>query len=298
VIRVGTAGWSYPDWDGRVYPKARPHGFHPLALLARTFDCVEINSTFYGVPSERNSERWAHLVDGHPAFRFLVKLNREFTHVADDGAWEPKARAFLAGIEPLRRARRLAALLVQFPISFLYGKQEVRRLGSLRLLFGALPLALEVRHQSWFTPPAVDVVRGLSFSLVHLDMPPAWNHPPADPPSAGPIGYLRLHGRNSQAWFRSEAGRDERYDYLYTPEEIGRLAVRARRLSSEHDEVYVVTNNHFAGKAFANGVELLHELRGERVPVPAELVRSFPRLEPLTRIEGQQQLFEEREPDA
>jgi uncharacterized protein YecE (DUF72 family) len=291
VIRVGTAGWSYPDWDGRVYPRAKPHGFHPLALLARTFDCVEVNSTFYAQPSARNSERWVQLVAERPLFRFLIKLNRDFTHVAEDPRWDPMASDFLAGLAPLRRARRLSAILVQFPVSFLYGREEVRRLGRLRALFGELPLALEVRHESWFSPPALDTLRGLSYSLVHIDLPPAWNHPPDDHACIGPIGYLRLHGRNSQAWFRSDADRDERYDYLYGPEELGRLAEKARRLASAHEDVYVVANNHFAGKAFANGVELRYHLHGTSVPAPRELVEAFPHLAAMTHVEGQQQLF-------
>lgn len=295
MIRVGTAGWSYADWDGRVYPKSRPHGFHPLPLLARTFDCIEINSTFYALPNPSHSRRWVQLVSDKPAFRFLVKLNRDFTHesAAKAAGWEAKAATFLAGIEPLRQARRLSAVLVQFPVSFLFGKQEVRRLGEIHALFHQIPLVLEVRHESWFSRPALATIRGLSYSLAHIDLPRAWNHPPLEHPSTGPLGYLRLHGRNSEAWFRSGSGRDEQYDYLYSPEELGGLTQKARRLAAEHDEVYVVTNNHFAGKAVANGIEILYQLHGRPVPAPRELVDCYPHLAPLTRPhnEGQQELF-------
>jgi uncharacterized protein YecE (DUF72 family) len=293
MIRVGTAGWSYADWDGKVYPRSKPHGFHPLPLLAKTFDCVEINSTFYAQPSAVNSTRWVQLVADQPAFRFLVKLNRDFTHRSQTPEWEEKAREFLSGIEPLRRARRLSAMLVQFPVSFLFGKQEVRRLGTIHGLFQEVPLVLEVRHESWFTRPALDTIRGLGFSLAHIDLPYAWNHPPANHPSVGPLGYLRLHGRNAEAWFRSGSGRNEQYDYLYSPEELGQLTQKARRIEAEHGDAYVVTNNHFAGKAFANGVEMLYELRGQTVPAPREVVDTYPHLAPMTRAhrEGQQELF-------
>jgi len=293
VIRVGTAGWSYADWDGTVYPRSKPHGFHPLPLLARTFDCVEINSTFYAQPNQANSVRWAQLVAEKTSFRFLVKLNRDFTHRSASTDWPDKAREFLVGIEPLQRARRLSAILVQFPVSFLFGKQEVRRLGEIHALFRAVPLVLEVRHESWFTQPALDTIRGLGYSLAHIDLPRAWNHPPINHPSAGPLGYLRLHGRNSAAWFRSGAGRNEQYDYLYSPEELDQLTQKARRLEAEHDEVYVVTNNHFAGKAFANGVEMLYQLHGRAVPTPREVVETYPHLAPMTvpYREGQQELF-------
>jgi uncharacterized protein YecE (DUF72 family) len=293
VIRVGPAGWSYPDWEGKVYPTVKPAGFDALGFLARFFECVEINSTFYAIPYPQHAERWTQIVRAHPAFRFVVKLHRSFTHEPEStpDLWSASARAFNLGIEPLQRAKRLSSLLVQFPISFLYGKAEVRRLGRLRALFPHVPLVLEVRHQSWFSLPAVDTVRGLSYSLAHTDQPAAWNHPPDWHPSTGPIGYLRLHGRNSETWFRRDAGRDEKYDYLYSRHEIEGLVAKVHRLAAEHDDVTVVTNNHFAGQAVANAIELLALIRGEHVLAPVDLVDAYPRLKSITRVEGQQSLF-------
>lgn len=303
MIRVGPAGWSYPDWEGKVYPAPKPAGFHPLAWLARFFDCVEINSTFYAMPRPEHAERWARLVADHPDFRFSVKLNREFTHgrefllgheahehPASDG-WPAMADEFRAGIEPLRRAHRLSCVLAQFPASFLFGQDEVRRLGRLKGLFPDTALVLEVRHHSWFTPPALDTLRGLSYSLAYIDLPPAWNHPPDWHVSTGPIGYLRLHGRNAQQWFRKDSERDEKYDYLYSRPELEGIVRKAERIAALHGESAVVANNHFAGKAVANAIEILSLLRREPVPAPEEIVESFPHLRPLTRIEGQQGLF-------
>jgi uncharacterized protein YecE (DUF72 family) len=297
VIRVGPAGWSYPDWEGKVYPHTKPHGFHALAYLARYFDCIEVNSTFYAMPHREHAERWAQLVAEHPRFRFMVKLNRDFTHALEpDGGpanegWEAKAREFTSGIEPLVRARRLQCLLVQFPAGFLFGKSEVRRLGRLKALLADLPLVLEVRHNSWFTPPALDTLRGLSYSLAYIDLPPAWNHPPLWHAPTGSIGYLRLHGQNRDHWFRHDSGRDEKYDYLYTSEELASLAGKAQRLSTMQNEVAVITNNHFEGKAVANAIEIRYLLEREPVSAPPELVDAYPRLRAITRVEGQQRLF-------
>jgi len=294
MIRVGPAGWSYTDWEGRVYPAHKPPGFHALPFLARYFEGIEIDSSFYAMPRKENAQRWAALVAPHPKFRFWMKLHRDFTHSAHEGTeveLEARGRAFRAGIEPLVRARKLEALLAQFPVTFLHGKNEVRRLGRLRALFDPLPLVLEVRHSSWFTPPAVDTVRGLGYSLAHIDLPPAWNHPPDWHAATGPIGYLRLHGRNAAQWFREGAERDDRYDYLYGPAELEALARRATRIAAEHDTTAVVTNNHFSGQAVANALELMHLLRGEPVPGPSEIVESYPRLRSSVRIEGQQPLF-------
>jgi uncharacterized protein YecE (DUF72 family) len=280
---------------GRVYPAIQPPGFHPLSFLSRYFDTVEINSSFYALPRAEHAQRWARLVADRPRFRFLVKLNREFTHASeserDPGALSALAGEFRAGIEPLSHAKRLAAVLAQFPVGFQYGAEEVRRLGRLRALFADVPLVLETRHASWFTPPALDAVRGLSYSLAYVDLPPAWNHPPEWHTSTGPIGYLRLHGRNSTQWFRRGAERDDKYDYLYDNAELGALVRKAERISAEHEETSVVTNNHFEGKAVANAFEILSMLSREPVSAPGEIVDAFPHLRAHVRIEGQQNLF-------
>jgi uncharacterized protein YecE (DUF72 family) len=297
MIRVGPAGWSYPDWEGRVYPAHKPHGFHALRFLARTFDTIEINSSFYAMPRAEHAERWVELVADHPRFRFQAKLNRDFTHLPEPGAneahaeWETRAREFSAGIAPLVRSKKLMSVLVQFPVTFLHGKSEVRRLGRLRSLFPDLPLVLEVRHQSWFERPAIDQVRGLSYSLAYVDLPSAWNHPPPWHEPTGPIGYLRLHGRNEREWFRGDAERDDKYDYLYMEREVQELGRKAQRIASLHDETAVITNNHFSGQAVANAIDLMFLLQGQPVPASAEIVESFPHLRAKARIEGQQPLF-------
>lgn len=294
MIRVGPAGWSYPDWEGRVYPTVHPAGFHPLSFLARYFDTIEINSSFYAMPRREHAERWTRLVADRSGFRFLVKANREFTHDpggADPARWPDVAAEFLLGIEPLSKAKKLGAILVQFPNSFRHGAEEVRRLGRIRSMFPDQALVLEVRHASWFTPPAVDTIRGLAYSLAYVDLPPSWDHPPEWHAPTGPIGYLRLHGRNSAQWFRRGVERDDKYDYLYGADEIDALARKAERIAGEHAETSVVTNNHFEGKAVANAFEILSVLRGAPVPAPGEILAAFPHLRDRVKVEGQQQLF-------
>ena len=295
MIRVGPAGWSYEDWKGVVYPRPRPKGFHPLAYLLPFIDCVEINSSFYAMPSADHAASWAELVRARPDFRFLVKLHRDFTHgpPSRGEAFEALAKAFLAGVDPLRESGKLSALLLQFPVSFIRSRkgEEERRLDRLADAFPGLPLAIELRHRSWFEPEALANLRRRRMSLLHIDLPPARDHPPPWFEPTGPIGYLRLHGRNSRNWFRKGAGRDERYDYLYPADEVEELVGRARRLAGEHDETFVVTNNHFEGQAMANALEIRAQLGGTPVPAPAQLVERYPRLRALTRPTGQQRLF-------
>ena len=286
MIRVGPAGWSYADWEGRVYPRKKPPGFQALPYLARFVTCLEINSTFYAPPRPETCQRWVKLLAGHTHFALTAKLHRDFTHRlrADSrGELEIAARLFLDGLEPLARAKRLAALLVQLPISFHHGNAELRRLDALRALFGEHPLVLELRHRSWFDPQAWRQIAGLGYSLAYIDLPAAHDHPPPWHEPTGPIGYLRLHGRNSATWFAERAGRDARYDYLYAPAELSELTARARRIAGVHDRTFVITNNHFEGKAVANALEILSELRGSLVEGPEELVRAYPGLRDKVR---------------
>lgn len=294
MIRVGPAGWSYPDWEGIVYPRHKGPAFHPLRHLSRFVDCVEINSTFYALPTPEVVNSWNQVLSGRPALVLTAKLHRDFTHGThnvDEATLTKMSEAFRRSIEPIQTSGRLRALLVQFPISFQHGGAELRHLGAIHRHFPELPLVLEVRHASWFTPPALSSVRGLGYSMAHIDLPPAWNHPPVWFDNDGAIGYLRLHGRNKSTWFDARAGRDQKYDYLYTEHEVAELAAHAQRIAKEHDETYVITNNHFSGKAVVNALELIAKLRGHMTLAPAELVHAYPRLQKCTRHAGQQELF-------
>ncbi|HUR27336.1 MAG TPA: DUF72 domain-containing protein, partial [Planctomycetota bacterium] len=175
--------------------------------------------------------------------------------------------------------------------SFHSNPATMARVSELRQHFSRVPLVLELRHVSWFEPSALRFVRELGVSLAAIDLPQAPQHPPSDHPTPGPIGYLRLHGRNAAAWFARDSVRDQKYDYLYTPAEIATLAQRAQRLAGRHDETFVVTNNHFEGKAVANALELLAALTGEKVRAPLQLAERYPQLEATTRPEGQGDLF-------
>ena len=166
------------------------------------------------------------------------------------------------------------------------------RLGRIRHLFEGKSLILEVRHRSWFEKPALNALRGLGYSLASIDLPDAWNHPPAEFDATGPIGYLRLHGRNDKAWFSTSAGRDDKYNYLYSKAEVGQMAYRADALAKNSDATFVVTNNHFQGKAVANAMELRYLLEGrEKVAAPASLVHAYPHLAEICVAQGQGRLF-------
>jgi len=294
LIRCAPAGWSYADWQGRVYPRPKPKGFHPLAYLADYVGGVELNASFYALPRLQWVERWARLVERAPTFRFTAKLHQSFTHERlpdDDAELDRRARAFRAALAPLERADRLSGTLVQFPHSFRASPATWRHLDRLGAVLGPVPRVLEVRHASWFGPGELERLGRAGWSVAALDLPAASDHPPEEFPPTGPLGYLRLHGQNRAAWFDRDADRDQRYDWLYGPDELDRIEARVRHLAGEVDETWVVTNNHFEGKSVANALELEARLTGGPVAVPPPLVATYPRLARIARPRGQGELF-------
>ncbi|MFH0946697.1 MAG: DUF72 domain-containing protein, partial [Planctomycetota bacterium] len=280
-LLIGTADWSYPDWKGVVYPRSVPEAFDPLRYLAAYLDLIEINSTFYRAPDPRHAERWAETVLDLERFRFTAKVAKEFTHT-DPEAWSGQNVArFKEGIAPLIDAGKLAALVIQFPFYFDATPKRLEHLRRLKGAFDVAPLVLEVRHRSFLAPPVWKVLEELQLSFCNTDQPLSQTSIEPGARVSGPIGYLRLHGRNREAWFRKGAGRDEKYDYLYDGGELKSFASLVRELRQKTGQTFVVTNNHFLGKAPANALELKGLLEGLPVAVPETLLETYPRLKVL-----------------
>ena len=144
-IRIGPAGWSYKDWEGVVYPKKPGTRFDPLEYISRFFDTVEINSSFYRPPSASTAASWAKRVAQNRRFTFTAKLHRVFTHERGK-ATAADEKAFREGVEPLAKAGKLGALLLQFPWSFKNEMDERNYLNQLVTTFKDYPLVVEVRH--------------------------------------------------------------------------------------------------------------------------------------------------------
>src|SRR5215831_16201629 len=109
MIRIGTSGWKYKDWDGIVYPKPKPRGFDELGYLGQFVDSIEINSSYYGPPRPSAAKRWVQSIASNRAFRFTAKLLHAFTHEREPGSNDE--RDFKDGIAPLAEAGRFGALL-------------------------------------------------------------------------------------------------------------------------------------------------------------------------------------------
>lgn len=277
VIRVGIAGWDYRDWRGIVYPDPSPRGFDQLSYLAGCFDAVEVNSTFYRPTSAKVARAWCRRVAHNPDFRFTAKLWRRFTHEREAAFSAEEVRLAREAPDALAEEGRLGAVLMQFPWSFKREEATREWLADVARAMKGLPLVLEVRHASWNVPELYQGLSEQGIGFVNVDQPLFRNSLEPSALATARVGYVRIHGRNWRDWFRQDAGRDERYDYLYTAAELEPWAERARALEAEGlaKEIYVVTNNHFRGQEVANAAMLRSMIERRRVRVPPALFRSF-----------------------
>jgi uncharacterized protein YecE (DUF72 family) len=275
-IRVGPAGWSYADWEGIVYPRPRPRGFHEAEYLAQFFDTIEINTSFYQPLRAAMAKSWVARVEQNPDFRFTAKLWRRFTH--ERQASHEDEKTFKAGLAPLTASGRLGALLVQFPWSFKNTRENREYLGALVVQFMEYPLVVEVRHASWNQPEIFQLLADLGVGFCNIDQPVIGRSIGPSERATAAVGYVRLHGRNYEQWFSSEDRPEERYNYLYSPAELEPWAERVKQVARQAEVTYVIANNHFEGKAIVNALQLTKLIADHPVTVPEPLAARYPEL--------------------
>jgi uncharacterized protein YecE (DUF72 family) len=283
-IRVGPAGWSYSDWEGIVYPRSKPRGFHEAGYLAQFFDAIEINTSFYSALRPELAKTWLEKVAHNQAFKFTAKLWRRFTH--ERSANRQDEKVFKQGLAPLLASGRLGALLLQFPWSFKNTRENHEYLGGLFMQFLEYPLVLEVRHSSWNQPETYEWLASSRVGICNLDQPVIGRSIAPSDRATAPVGYVRLHGRNYEHWFTSEEHPEERYNYLYSLAELSPWVERIKSLAQRTDVTFVITNNHYQGKAIANALQLVSLLRNQLVPVPENLKERYPELEQVAAPGG------------
>ena len=279
LVRVGPAGWSYPDWSGYVYPTHRSKGFHEATYLAGFFDTIEINTSFYQPLRPDHAASWVDRVAANPAFLFTAKLWQRFTH--DPSASAEDERAVRAGFDVLRDAEKLGAVLLQFPFSFHRTPETVSYLTSVLKRFADYPLVVELRHSSWQTKETLALLSEHRAGFCNIDQPVIGHSLKPSAESTSQIGYVRLHGRRYDTWFSDDptTPSHERYNYLYSLEELDPWVARIHTIQKHTRNIFVVTNNHFQGKAVVNALQLIGILTGKKVKVPEPLRQHYPALE-------------------
>ena len=280
-LRIGPAGWSYPDWSGYVYPTRRSKRFHEATFLAQYFDTIEINTSFYQPIRPENAAVWLERVEANPLFVFTAKLWQRFTH--EPSASAEDERAVRAGFDVLSAAGKLGAVLLQFPFSFHRSAETVAHLTALLKRFSDYPLVVELRHATWQTRDTLKLLKEHAAGFCNIDQPVIGKSITPTAETTSSIGYVRFHGRRYDTWFSDDpkTPAHERYNYLYSPEDLAPWTERIRKVEGHAKDTYVITNNHFQGKAVVNALQLLSILKETKVKVPDDLRAHYPQLEQI-----------------
>lgn len=272
MIYIGTSGFSYDDWRGHFYPADLPKR-EMLAYYSSRFNCVEINSTFYAIPSPRT---FISLDRRTPnGFQFTVKAHKDMTHM--DTANPAVFENFLRAIEPIIESGKLGCVLAQFPWSFRRCPENIGRLKAFKQAIGSLPVVVEFRNAEWVRKETFELLKELDMGFCSVDEPRLEGLLPPVAEATSAIGYVRFHGRNTAKWWKHEESH-ERYDYLYTEDELREWVPRIEHIASKTHRTYVFFNNHFQGKSAQNAQMLARMLNlslliGSNVPESSEASR-------------------------
>lgn len=274
----GPAGWSYPHWNAAVYPRPRYRGFHPLEYLARFFDVVEVNSSFYRPLRPELTRLWMSRVERNPSFVFTVKLGRRFTHERVLDADE--VAAFKEGLRPMLSAGKLGCLLMQFPWPFRFTAENREYFIKLRRTFHEFPLAAEMRHSSWMLDEALGTFIDYRVGFCNIDQPEHMRAMPATAFLTSGVAYFRLHGRNGAGWLEDSGDRPRRSegtDYLYPADELAAWKERILHVAENARSVFVTFTNDSGGKSVVNALQLGRMLTARERGAPSALIARQPR---------------------
>jgi uncharacterized protein YecE (DUF72 family) len=307
AVRIGTCSWADDALSKHFYPKGLPAG-ERLAYYAQHFDTVEVDSTYYRLPAEEMVQRWAERTpDGFvmhvKAFglmtRHPVKLEALPPDLRDDAPTDDRGRVerpsrefrgevfrrFLEALEPLRSAGKLGGILFQFPSYVVYKDRSLDYLQWAREQIGDDEMVVEFRHVSWLDDEhrgeTLRFLEELGATHVIVDAPRiegAKNVAPTVLALTSPTAYVRFHGRNAETWNKRGGSASERFDYLYSDEELQEWVGPLRELAEGAEQAYAFFNNNATSpdgrggrmaQAAANAKELQRLLQAANVPVSA-----------------------------
>lgn len=284
LIRVGTSSWTDPTLisSGWYPPAVAKNAEVRLRYYASRFDLVEVDATYYALPSEENARRWAERTPDD--FVFNIKAYALFTqHPTDTRSLPPEIRhgfkakrvywkdvpqsivdmifeRFAMALEPLRASGKMGALLFQFPKWFLPGEESRAYVERCRDLLPGFQLAIEFRNRAWLEHPEETLSwledQGLAF--VCVDAPPGFDSsmPPISAVTKPALAFVRFHGRNTKAWDAKGLSAAERFNYRYSDEELSEWVPAIEQLASEAETVHVLFNNCFADHGVVNARRL------------------------------------------
>lgn len=257
-ILIGTSGYDHPELKGSFYPEnlARKNF---LEYYSTKFNALEINSTFYGLPTRERMNSFYERSQGR--LKFSIKLTRTLTHEIDR-FWKTQAEEFKNSLIPLQEKSALACVLVQFPESFDYTTESRQYLAALLKELSPLSCVVEFRNRNWIRQSVFDGLKERNTGIVFCDMPqcasPFQNSSQIKTPFIGTNAYIRMHGRNENGWYaRTNYGEEtKRYDYEYSIEELKSFIPIIKTAQNEGRQVQLYFNNHPKGIGFKNALQL------------------------------------------
>ena len=270
-ILVGTCNWS-------DHANFYPQGLRPsdrLSYYARHFPLVEVDSTFYRIQPAHYFARWAERTP--PGFVFNVKAYRELTwHDREKAPEASTFETFTQTLQPLRAAGKLRAVHFQFPPWYVCTPQNRDYILAARDFFPDDTFAVEFRHRSWLTDEnrqaTLDFLRDNHVTYTVVDAPQVGSGtvPPVVAVTNPDLAMVRFHGRNKETWYRKGETSGDRFNYLYSREELSEWLPAVRQMASEADEVHLLMNNNRADYAVRNARDFM-ALLGQQMPPPDDL---------------------------
>jgi uncharacterized protein YecE (DUF72 family) len=258
VIKIGTSGFSFDDWQGTVYPqglkKSEWLSFYEKGLGFKT---LEVNFTYYTLPSPKSFEGMSHKTGAD--FSFAVKAFRAMTHEIQDKKTKQLVDnkdvfdKFLFSLEPLKKDKKLSCILMQFPFSFFANAENRDYLKTAKDRLKDIPITVEFRNRAWLTEETFSFLTTYDLGYCAVDEPKLKGLMPFAPRATSSIGYFRFHGRNSN-WFNAPTS--VRYDYLYSNDELKEFIPPINNLAGKTNSVLVFFNNCHAGSAAKNAIML------------------------------------------
>jgi uncharacterized protein YecE (DUF72 family) len=303
-VRVGICSWADPALieDGSFYPRRSMTAEARLRYYAGVFDVVEVNSSYYAIPDVRTTVQWVARTP--PGFIFHIKAFAPMTghrvrpevlpasmrallpgalRLTGRGDLEASAlppealdaafSVFRAAVEPIAQAGKLGYVLFQLAPWVHYAPDQLDYLASLPGRLPGWTVAEEFRHRSWYGDHAeqtLAVLREARLAHVIVDAPAVPNAVPRLVAATAPTAIVRLHGRHGEGWLAQLRGEGpavrEKYDYLYTENELQGLVPEVTSLAEEAERVFISFNNNNRAYPVQNAL-MMKRLLGQPVPV-------------------------------
>lgn len=247
TVRIGTCSWADQGLLKAWYPRGVSTAEKRLRYYAERFDTVEVDSPFYALPDPAVTARWVERTPDE--FTFHVKASAAMTWhegVPSDQVFA----AFRTSVEPLELSGKLRCILLQYHPRFTKSAEAKTELARVRDRLAPLVPVIEFRHRSWMEPDQrADSLgflerEGLAYVSVDSPLTRASNVAPRIAAATHAIAYVRFHGRNAQTWNIRGGSAADRFDWLYSREELGEWVGPLGRLAEEAQEVYALFNNN------------------------------------------------------